>query len=185
MDSLQIVKVTRLSPTTPSNTIETARSSSSAMWPHAPLASVASFTKECLLWRSRWELENEQCLAHRSLTIRWADSFSHVAKYVGTLQENIAMMRLCVCVYYNMKQKESNTLLVHVLSTSKHRSWYPHRQGKTCQLRRSSEGRSIHTVKSSRSRKTNFLRQCHAQRLEPNQQLSLVIPISCSEIVRA
>ena len=49
-----------------------------------------------------------------------------------------------VCVHHNMKPQESTTLFVHVLSTSKHRSFHPHREGKTCQLRRSSEVQSIH-----------------------------------------
>ena len=55
-----------------------------------------------------------------------------------------------MCVHYNMKPQESSTRFPHVLSTSKQRSFYLHRQGKTCQKRGSSEEQSIHSLKSDK-----------------------------------
>ena len=115
-------------------------------------------------------------------TIRWAEFFTSGKACVGTIT-NFNEAVYVWLPHHNTEPQESTKLLVHVLSTSKQRSWYPHRQDKTCQMRRSSAEHSIHTVTSSRNRKTYLLRQCHAQWSAPNQQLSPVMPTSCSEIV--
>ena len=78
-------------------------------------------------------------------TIRWADFLTSRKACVGTM----AHFNEAVYVWlphHNTEPQESTKLLVHVLSTSKQRSSYPHRQDKTCQMRRSSAEQSIHAV---------------------------------------
>ena len=85
-------------------------------------------------------------------TVHVACSFSQSGKVCRDVARKFAMMRLwCVCT----SQRETTSSLhqqAKIFSPS------PSRQD-TCQMRRSSEEQSIHSVKSSRSRKTNLLRQ--------------------------